>query len=821
MAKSTVRILSRMNTREIAAVWICVHQRRTRSLASALLYLLTAATAFAAGAYPLPGQGIGTPVRPESIDPAAFQEWQDGTEHAPRGRDADRGPQWILWTDSKERTGHSGLAFGIEKKPGSRHLRIGFKEAVPVGTVLTRGNVRLSVLRQDAAYPGDLANDEQWLAGRRLADGAVTTEQADDDECVLWVFPAGTTTRALRFTHRAAPADARYEGWLGGAVVFRERLLNLAPFAQVASKSNDRHVDRVINGLTDSWRCWQNTDARDEDMSTLPVVSAENPEWVQLTWRKPVRLTGLIAIWTGFGATDIQSYSGPADLHPRDASDGDWTTVASPTGFECGYPAALWPNYFPLKSPVTTRAIRLRITGVTPARHPHVTRRPAGGRRVWLGEVMAVQDMADAALQAPDLRDTDEVAPHAPIPVRFSLPEAGYVTLVIEDRNGVRIRNLVSETPFPAGDNIAWWDGTDDLGRDVDAAKHGLYNIPDRFVQPGDYTARGLWRKEVKAFYEFAVYASGSPPWSTPDHTGAWLANHSAPSAAVFVPASHSPTGQPAVFLGSFVTEGPDGMAWVDLDGRKRGGMKWIGGNWTAAPYLGRDTGPKADPKTAAYVASAWETSKKSGVHELRVNALTLDGDNRLRARSVVTELLERWGGQAAKTGSDHDRFKIVRGVAAYNGTVACSLSPLNRVVFIDAGSGKTLGDATVKDPRGLTYDEAGRLFVLSGTQVLRLEPPRDGARRVDVVVAKGLEDPFALALDGDGNLYVSDHGDSHQVKVFSPQGRLLRAIGRPGRPKAGPYDPLHMNRPAELAIDSQNQLWVTENDYLPKRVSV
>ena len=87
--------------------------------------------------------------------------------------------------------------------------------------------------------------------------------------------------------------------------------------------------------------------------------------------------------------------------------------------------------------------------------------------------------------------------------------------------------------------------------------------------------------------------------------------------------------------------------------------------------------------------------------------------------------------------------------------------------------------------------------------------------------MSDGLEDPFGLALDGDGNIYVSDHGSSHQVKVFSPGGQLLRSIGRPGQPQAGPYDPLHMNHPAGIAIDSQNQLWVTEHDSLPKRVSV
>ena len=48
-----------------------------------------------------------------------------------------------------------------------------------------------------------------------------------------------------------------------------------------------------------------------------------------------------------------------------------------------------------------------------------------------------------------------------------------------------------------------------------------------------------------------------------------------------------------------------------------------------------------------------------------------------------------------------------------------------------------------------------------------------------------------------------SDRGNSHQVKVFSPAGKPLRTIGRPGAPKAGPYDPQHMNNPNGLTIDA------------------
>ncbi len=87
-------------------------------------------------------------------------------------------------------------------------------------------------------------------------------------------------------------------------------------------------------------------------------------------------------------------------------------------------------------------------------------------------------------------------APHPPIPIKFNLKEAGFVTLVIEDAGGKRVRNLVSETPFPAGENTAWWDGLDDVGRDPEAASHAVYHIPGKLVGAGTDSVRGLFRKQ-------------------------------------------------------------------------------------------------------------------------------------------------------------------------------------------------------------------------------------------------------------------------------------------------------------------------------------
>ncbi len=427
-------------------------------------------------------------------------------------------------------------------------------------------------------------------------------------------------------------------------------------------------------------------------------------------------------------------------------------------------------------------------------------------------------------------------AAHPPIPVRFTLKEPGFVTLVIEDSAGRRVRNLVSETALEAGPQVVWWDGLDDLGRDTNAAAHAVYHVPGRLVVPGEYRVRGLVRKGIDLRYEFTVYNPGNPPWRTKDTSSEWLTNHTPPSAVCFIPAGQAPArggskapSPPQVIIGSFVAEGGSGVAWVDLDGRKLHGQMWIGGVWTAASHLTRDAGDKPVPGVYAYTAAAWEGDGfNKNVPELRLHQL-VTGEKKLKAPGDT-----RFG-----SGEDLPVLKpnftfpdkahaAIGGLAARNGLVVASLTKMNRLLFVDAAAGKVLGAAALEDGRGLAFDAGGDLVALSGKRLLRVRLPAPGEMREtvelpspQVLVAEGLEDPQGLALDGAGNLYVADRGSSHQVKVFAPDGKPLRAIGSPGAPKAGPYDPSHMNNPKGIAISGDGRLWVAEEDFQPKRVSV
>ncbi|MFA6294271.1 MAG: hypothetical protein WC637_20940, partial [Victivallales bacterium] len=754
-------------------------------------------------------------------DPANFAEYVDGKEKKivpVDEKDKASRPQSLIWTQ-EEGGGNSSRKFGESKTPGLRHLRIGFTEPKPVGSIMMVGNLAVSVLKPGASYPGDLSDESQWLRAERIAKDKISSEEPEKEGNIfVWNLPAGTKTRALRFTHEAQESDKTYFGQLGGVYVLAERFANIAAQAQAISRSSSEKAGRLVNQNTDGWGAWENMTSEE----SRPKLISEDPEWMMLVWQAPLPLRGIALDFPGFKSAELYVYRGAETTHPRDAVEKDWEKLMNLNGVKSLYSMPLAVNFFDFGKNVTTRAIRLKITEPLNEKteHGHLKNKIMGGKRIWLGEWIALRALGTDALTV-DLPVATEkkVSQDLLIPVKFTLPEDGFVTLVIEDKDGKRIRNLISETQFPKGDNVAYWDGTDDLGRDIEAAKHGLYHIPAQFVAPGEYRVRGLWRKEIHSFYEFGVYNDGNPPWSVADHTGGWLSNHCAPMAAAFVPAVKSPTKEPAVFLGCYLTEGPDGLAWVDLDGKKRGGKGWIGGNWTTAPYIAYDWGSKADPGVHLYVASVGrvdnEDKKKNPIPELRLTALTSGAD-----RPILKHQLELLKDPKDNVGND------IGGLAAYDGVLVCSLTRTNQLMYVSAletsekKPGKIIGTAKLDSPKGLVFDSKGQLLVISGKKLVTMDSSLP-AKEPKILISEGLEDPVGITLDAEGNFYISDRGNSHQVKVFSPQGKFLRAVGKAGAPAEGPYDPLHMNNPRGLAIDPNRHLWVAEDDFIPKRVSV
>ena len=174
-----------------------------------------------------------------------------------------------------------------------------------------------------------------------------------------------------------------------------------------------------------------------------------------------------------------------------------------------------------------------------------------------------------------------------PIPVRVKLPgDASYFTLVIDDENGKRVRNLVSHARVndflvqnEKGQQIVEvaWDGR------ADGPWH-----PERklflgdYVKNGKYTVRGLTHSGVGVTHAGSFYNPGDPPWPTADGKGGWLSDHAPPTALAAVPKSAK--SKVKVFIGSQLFECGCSFIGLDDDGRKiwrwtRGGAPQIAAN--------------------------------------------------------------------------------------------------------------------------------------------------------------------------------------------------------------------------------------------------
>lgn len=779
-----------------------------------LLALVGVALPFSAWA----ASGLTNPVTAEALDSAAYSEWVDGietpvSEQVPNAARVDR----LVLLDADKNTSDGTLIYGDSKVPGVRYLRIGFTSPLAVGSVLVTGQGSLSVLKPNAAYPGDLNDDTQWISAQRVADRSIVMDEGEPNSELLWVLPSVVKTRALRFTHNAKPTDRIYGGSMSCLSVLSERFVNLAPESVVTARSNVPHMGRLIDETSNYWGAWGNIDSSNGERTK---TIAEDPEWIILTWPEPISLNG-VGMWAaGFSSAEVQTYVGPDDKHPSAAGEADWKTHSSVSGLKARYP--VWGvDYFDFEESVTTRAIRLRLTGTFNAEelHPHLKDNVRNGKRVWLDEIVALKALGDADLKTV-LHSVTAVAAeevNAPIPVIFEMVSDGYATLVIEDSTGKRVRNLIADTFFPKGENIVYWDGTDDLGRDLDAPRHGIYNIPPQFVVPGNYTVRGLAHPKIDLRYEMSVYSPGNPAWHTADGSGGWMTNHTPASCALFVPPSPATGDEPRVYLGSYVSEGGSALSWIDLEGNKINGRGWIGGNWTGAQYLTRDA---SDPEVIAYVGAAWTSENQKGKGEIRLTALTASGDKPVLP-SVYT--FDFPPSKDTEYGKAEDTAETsLGGLAAYDGLLVFSQTTLNTLLMIDTRTQRVLSTIPLPDPTGLAFDGQGRLLALSGTSLLRFTvDAKEGKLSMPQTLVSNLEDPTALTLDSKGDIYLSDRGNCHQVKVFSDKGKLVKTFGIAGAPKSGIYDPNHLNNPKGLAVDSNGRLWVTEEDYQPKRVSV
>jgi sugar lactone lactonase YvrE len=390
------------------------------------------------------------------------------------------------------------------------------------------------------------------------------------------------------------------------------------------------------------------------------------------------------------------------------------------------------------------------------------------------------------------------------VPIEYKLPEDGNVTLVIDSKEGIRVRNLISDEPRKAGLNREYWDGNDENGTAIE--NDGLI-------------VRGLVHQDLDVIYQFHFGSPGQPPWPVGNSGGGWLANHTNPYDVV--------ADEKAVYVSAARAEGPHAVMALDYQGNKQwGALGWghAGPLARYKNYLYVVSEPEARPPRRNEDVGHFEKVELSRI-DIRTQAVTPFPDG--ATKRVIWEWdVARDGAERSWFGKAYENNEFgpawtgaqAQSVTALNGYLYLSLYFSNRILKLDPDSGLKLAEIEVDKPSGLAI-WGNQLLVISGRHILSIDVV---SNKFNNLISDGLDAPIGLAVDKLGNIYVSDWGRSMSVKVFGREGDLIRTIGKPGgRSIVGRYDAHGMLFPRGIALDKDGRLWVVEDYPSPRRISV
>jgi len=143
-----------------------------------------------------------------------------------------------------------------------------------------------------------------------------------------------------------------------------------------------------------------------------------------------------------------------------------------------------------------------------------------------------------------------------------------------------------------------------------------------------------------------------------------------------------------------------------------------------------------------------------------------------------------------------------------------------NFIAICDGATGKLQKTVDAKYPQALHVMNDGLIaFVSDGTAIMTVNPDSGEVKPL----LTDLKDATNFTFDSEGRCYVTVAGDEQQVKIFGKDGKLAGTIGKKGgRQLVGKWQEDGMRNPFSVVIDQANKrLWVTENDFFPKRISI
>lgn len=373
------------------------------------------------------------------------------------------------------------------------------------------------------------------------------------------------------------------------------------------------------------------------------------------------------------------------------------------------------------------------------------------------------------------------------IPVKF--PFKSCASINIKDKSGTIISEIVVNKEHAPGSYDFIWNGKNNAGIDVPLGKY-FYQV--------------LFYKKLKAEYKGSTASSGSPPFGTSDGTGEWGGDHSTPL-AVSIDAKGMTLLWPMAELGKAIV-------------RLNNNDKLV---WRHTPFFDGAGNFYTMASDGKYIYLTYETPSKSPkIFRLNAsNGTPAYFVKNKKAIDLVTNKVKRKTVSLKARASAFDL--IASGIAVGDKHIYVSIYPNNEILVLNKKNAELIKKISVPAPRGLAYDPEGYIYAISypetgNATVYKIAPNEKAVK----IIEEDLSAPWNIAVKTNGNIVVTDLGDSQQVKEFNPKGKLILTYGhKGGRPTSGKYKAGNFLKPSGIAADKNGNIVVVESS-IPSVIS-